>query len=219
MGDIKRGRSYEAVNVRATWLRNLGIYTAKQEINPPRLTQVPGSVFEIKDQKYTEATAFSEFCKPTIELTPVLRSGPFRKPTRRTAQSTSRRGRPILNVELAVYITRDQSLYSRQCRSRNTSPSSTIHEVYYAIRTTATGQTGAILVVAAASGTVKDSSRYEQKRNATVYISPRPGHGPHRYLFTLVALTESINGSKMSPCVRPGDDARENGVGFPFGIW
>ncbi|KAJ5426202.1 hypothetical protein N7465_001272, partial [Penicillium sp. CMV-2018d] len=72
-------------------------------------------------------------------------------------------------------------------------PSPIIHRVYYGIHTTATGQTSANLEVAAASGVPKDSSRYGQKCKRTVYISPRPllGHRPHRYFFTLIALTES----------------------------
>ncbi|OQD68972.1 hypothetical protein PENPOL_c002G00189 [Penicillium polonicum] len=143
----------------------------------------------------------------THHRTPVSRSGPVRIATRRTAQSTSRTG-------TKQYILASAGLGTPL-------PSPIIHGVYYGIRTTATGQTGANLEVAAASGVPKDSSRYGKTRKSTVYISPRPllGHRPPRYFFTLIALTESINGSKLSPCVRPSDDARENGGVSPFGIW
>ncbi|KAJ5530505.1 hypothetical protein N7527_003898 [Penicillium freii] len=133
----------------------------------------------------------------THHRTLVSRSGPVRIATRRTTQSTSRR-------ETKHYILASAGLETPV-------PSPLIHGVYYGIHTTATGQTGANLEVTAASGVPKDSSRYGRTRKRAVYISPRPllGHRPHRYFFTPIALTESINGSKMSPCVRPSDNARE----------
>lgn len=69
--------------------------------------------------------------------------------------------------------------------------------------------------ISRASGAPKDSSRYGQTRKSTVYISPRPllDHGPHGYFFTLIALTASINGSKMSPRVRPSDYSGYRGAG------
>lgn len=97
--------------------------------------------------------------------------------------------------------------------------STIVHEVYYDICTTSTGQAGANLELAAASGAPKDSSRCGQTRKSTVYISPRPllGHGPHGYFFTLIALTASIDGSKISPCVRPSDHSGYRGQGAEIG--
>ncbi|KAJ5967961.1 hypothetical protein N7501_004209 [Penicillium viridicatum] len=120
----------------------------------------------------------------THHRTPVSRSGPVRIATRRTAQSTSRR-------ETKQYILASAGLGTPL-------PSPIVHGVYYGIHTTATGQTGANLEVAAASGIPKDSSRYGKTRKSTVYISPRPllAYSPHRYFFTLITLTESISGSK-----------------------
>lgn len=87
---------------------------------------------------YVKATAFSKFPKPTIELQyqGVGPSGSQLDAQRRAqAEDVGR----FSMLSLAVYITRDQAVYSRQRRSRNTFPSSIIHEVYCGIHTMVTG--------------------------------------------------------------------------------
>ncbi|KAJ5922010.1 hypothetical protein N7516_009713 [Penicillium verrucosum] len=151
---------------------------------------------------FTKATAFSKFRKPTIEL---QHQGVGPSGSQLDAQRRAQVEAPSTSPETKQYILPGVGLGTLL-------PSPIIHGVYYSIRTTATCQTGANLEVAAASSTRSIT------RKSTIYISPRPllGHRPHRYFFTLIVLTESMNGSKMSPCERASDDARENGVGSPW---
>ena len=80
-------------------------------------------------------------------------------------------------------------------------PSPIIHGIYYAIPRSTTEVTADDFLEAADPHALKGGFRYGKNRKGNVYIPPRPllGHGPHRYFYTLVALNEPIDTSKLSP--------------------
>ncbi|KAJ5115228.1 hypothetical protein NUU61_000987 [Penicillium alfredii] len=82
-------------------------------------------------------------------------------------------------------------------------PNPIIHGIYYGIAPTVTEVTAEDFVEVESGGphALHGGWKYGQNRKGTVYIPPRPllGHGPHRYFFTLVALTQPLDVSKMSP--------------------
>ena len=72
-------------------------------------------------------------------------------------------------------------------------PNPTIHGLYYSIPATKTSVTAEDFEVG--GDALKRGFLYGQNRRGNVYIPPRPllDHGPHRYFFTLVALSEPID--------------------------
>ncbi|KAJ6087630.1 hypothetical protein N7467_006544 [Penicillium canescens] len=71
-------------------------------------------------------------------------------------------------------------------------------------------------------GTLKGGFRYGKNRRGNVYIPPRPllGHGPHRYFFTLVALTEPVDLGKLSLLPTVEEMSREiDGKVAGWGEW
>ena len=79
-----------------------------------------------------------------------------------------------------------------------------VHGIYTFIppTTTSFGPRDLELVSKAGDGQLKIASGYRvgKNRRDIVYIAPRPpmGHGPHRYLFELVALSEKLDPSEIS---------------------
>ncbi|KAF3040066.1 hypothetical protein E8E12_004268 [Didymella heteroderae] len=69
---------------------------------------------------------------------------------------------------------------------------------------------------------IASSYRVGKNRRDVVYVAPRPplGHGPHRYLFELVALSEKLDPSKISavPEKREIEKAIEQKV-VGWGLW
>lgn len=70
--------------------------------------------------------------------------------------------------------------------------------------------------------TIASGWRVGKNRRDIVYIAPRPpmGHGPHRYLFELVALEEKLDPAKMSkvPDKKEVEKAIEGKV-VAWGVW
>jgi phosphatidylethanolamine-binding protein (PEBP) family uncharacterized protein len=79
-------------------------------------------------------------------------------------------------------------------------PNPIIHGIYYGIPATKSAISAEDVEAATEQGTLKGGFRYGKNRRGNVYIPPRPllGHGPHRYFYTLVALTEPVDPSKLS---------------------
>jgi phosphatidylethanolamine-binding protein (PEBP) family uncharacterized protein len=69
---------------------------------------------------------------------------------------------------------------------------------------------------------IKAGYRIGKNRTGVVYIAPRPplGHGPHRYLFQLVGLSERLDPEKMSkvPTKKEVEDAIVGKV-VGWGVW
>ncbi|KAJ5155322.1 hypothetical protein N7492_008125 [Penicillium capsulatum] len=101
-------------------------------------------------------------------------------------------------------------------------PNPIIHGLYYGIPPTATGVGADDFLETAEPHTLKGGFRYGKNRKGTVYIPPRPlvGHGPHRYFFTLVALTEPLDTSGFSalPTIEEVATAIKGKV-FAWGEW
>ncbi|KAL2020562.1 hypothetical protein VTK56DRAFT_8150 [Thermocarpiscus australiensis] len=70
--------------------------------------------------------------------------------------------------------------------------------------------------------TIRAGYRVGKNRRNTVYIPPRPplGHGPHRYFFQLVALSEKLDPDKISP-VPTKEEVQEavKGKVAAWGMW
>jgi phosphatidylethanolamine-binding protein (PEBP) family uncharacterized protein len=79
-------------------------------------------------------------------------------------------------------------------------PNPIIHGIYYGIPSTATGVSNIDFEEAAEPYALKGGFKHGKNRRGNVYIPPRPllGHGPHRYFFTLIALNERVDSSKLS---------------------
>ena len=79
-------------------------------------------------------------------------------------------------------------------------PSPIIHGIYYGIPGSTTAVTNADFEARDGEDRLKGGFRYGKNRRGNVYIPPRPllGHGEHRYFFTLVALNQAIDTSKLS---------------------
>lgn len=79
-------------------------------------------------------------------------------------------------------------------------PNPIIHGIYYGIPSSATGVSNVDFEETEEPHTLKGGFKYGKNRRGNVYIPPRPllGHGPHRYFFTLIALNEAIDASKLS---------------------
>lgn len=101
-------------------------------------------------------------------------------------------------------------------------PGPIVHGIYYGIPSTATGVTGTDFEQATKPFSLKGGFLYGKIRRGNVYIPPKPllGHGPHRYFFTLVALSEPIDASKFSesPTIEEVARAIEGNV-LGWGQW
>lgn len=101
-------------------------------------------------------------------------------------------------------------------------PSPIIHGIYYGIPASATGVTDVDFEVAEGEYKLKGGFKYGKNRRGTVYIPPRPllGHGPHRYFFTLVALSQPVDTTKLSPLPTVEEMAKEiEGKVLSWGEW
>lgn len=101
-------------------------------------------------------------------------------------------------------------------------PSPIIHGIYYGIPPSATGVSDADLESAKGEYKLKGGFKYGKNRRGNIYIPPRPllGHGPHRYFFTLIALSQPVDASKMSPFPTAEEMAKEiEGKVLSWGEW
>lgn len=70
--------------------------------------------------------------------------------------------------------------------------------------------------------TLKGGFKYGLNRRKTIYIAPRGllGHGPHRYFYEIVALSEPIDTSKLSPAATKEEIiAQLDGKVLAWGQW
>lgn len=75
-----------------------------------------------------------------------------------------------------------------------------VHGIYYGIAPSRTSVSEADFVEAEGAYSLEGGFRYGKNRRGIVYIPPKPllGHGPHRYFFTIVALSQPIDTTKLS---------------------
>jgi phosphatidylethanolamine-binding protein (PEBP) family uncharacterized protein len=84
-------------------------------------------------------------------------------------------------------------------------PSPPLHGLYYALPPTKTALVGADFENLQGN-TLSGGFKLGKNLRRTIYGGPRPllNHGPHRYFYTVVALSQPVDVSKLSP--RPGKD-------------
>ncbi|KAJ6115938.1 hypothetical protein N7523_006355 [Penicillium sp. IBT 18751x] len=101
-------------------------------------------------------------------------------------------------------------------------PSPIIHGIYYGIPSSMIGVSHVDFEKAEEPYTLKGGFKYGKNRRGSVYIPPRPllGHGPHRYFFTLIALNEAVDASKLSEMPTAEEMATAiNGKVLGWGEW
>jgi phosphatidylethanolamine-binding protein (PEBP) family uncharacterized protein len=101
-------------------------------------------------------------------------------------------------------------------------PNPIIHGIYYDIPATTTIISAEDIKAAPEQGTLKGGFKYGKNRKGNIYIPPRPliGHGPHRYFFTLVALTEPVDPGRLGLLPTVEEMAREiDGKVAGWGEW
>ena len=82
-------------------------------------------------------------------------------------------------------------------------PNPIIHGIYYNIAPSVTGVNWEDLEFATDSDEpnfLKGGFKYGKNRGGNIYVAPRPlvGHGPHRYFFELIALSQLMNVATLS---------------------
>lgn len=69
---------------------------------------------------------------------------------------------------------------------------------------------------------LKGGFKLGKNRRGTIYTAPRPllEHGPHRYMFELIALKEELDEKKLSPVATRDELAKEiEGKVAGWGVW
>ncbi|KAJ5864985.1 uncharacterized protein N7529_006901 [Penicillium soppii] len=147
--------------------------------------------FKGRDAKlFTKASSFSQFPSPTINLECQLGPSGTRLDVDHSADGVGRF--PTLTWPISPTI-KEYLLISEDPDAPLPNP--VIHGIYYGIPATMTGVTAEDFE--SDGDGLKGGFSYGQNRRGNVYIPPRPllGHGPHRYFFTLVALSKPIEGA------------------------
>ncbi|CEJ56603.1 hypothetical protein PMG11_02805 [Penicillium brasilianum] len=168
---------------------------------------------------FTKGPAFTQIPGPTFSLkcTEVGPSG-SRMPIDLSAEGLGRF--PTLSWSAATPDIKEYLLVSEDPDAPLPSP--IIHGIYYGIPASKMGVSDVDFEVAEGEYMLKGGFKYGKNRRGTVYIPPRPllGHGPHRYFFTLVALSQPVDTSKMSPLPTIEEMAKEiEGKVMGWGEW
>lgn len=146
---------------------------------------------------FTKGPAFAQFPHPTITIEcPEVGPSGSQLHVDHSAEGAGRF--PSLQWPAASPETKQFLLISEDPDAPLPNP--IIHGIYYGIPSTATGVTGVDFEQATKPFSLKGGFLYGKNRRGNVYIPPKPllGHGPHRYFFTLVALRQPIDTSRLS---------------------
>lgn len=79
-------------------------------------------------------------------------------------------------------------------------PDPVVHGIYYSIPATETGIVNDDLAATGDDNRVEGGFRFGQNRGGDVYLPPMPmpGHGPHRYFYEVVGLSEPLDLDSLS---------------------
>lgn len=93
-------------------------------------------------------------------------------------------------------------------------PTPIVHGVYYSIPTDKTHVSPADFEKGSESKVLRGGFRYGKNRRGIVWMGARPivNHGPHRYLFQVVALKEALDLGALSEIATP-EELKEDLVG------
>jgi phosphatidylethanolamine-binding protein (PEBP) family uncharacterized protein len=100
-----------------------------------------------------------------------------------------------------------------------------VHGLYYGLpasKTSVTNEDFQKIRDDGSSFDLKGGFKYGQNRRGTVYIPPRGllGHGPHRYFYQIVALSEPIDTSTLSPAAKKEEIIKQiDGTVISWGSW
>ncbi|KAJ5108395.1 hypothetical protein N7456_005070 [Penicillium angulare] len=146
---------------------------------------------------FKTGTAFSKFPEPTITLE-CPEVGPSGSNLHKDHSADGAGIFPTLSWPAADSEVKQYLLVSEDPDAPLPSP--IIHGIYYGIPATTTGVSGDDFAEGAEPMTLKGGFKYGKNRRGNIYIPCKPllGHGAHRYFFTLVALREPIDTTKLS---------------------
>ena len=173
------------------------------------------------ERLFTKGAAFAQVPQPTIPLT-CSEVGPSGSPMHIDLSAEGAGWFPTLSWPAATPDVKEYLLISEDPDAPLPSP--IIHGIYYGIPPSMIGVGQGDFEPAKRDGEykLKGGFNYGKNRRGTVYIPPRPllGHGPHRYFFTLIALSEPVDASKMSPLPTVEEMAKEiEGKVLGWGEW
>ncbi|KAJ6028695.1 hypothetical protein N7540_004271 [Penicillium herquei] len=146
---------------------------------------------------FSKNAAFADFPKPTIELE-CPEVGPSGSQLHKDHSADGAGRFPTLSWSAASPETKQFLLVSEDPDAPLPKP--IIHGIYMGIPPTVTGVSEEDFAQTTEAGVLKSGFRYGKNRRGTVYIPCKPllGHGPHRYFYTIVALGEPIDITKLS---------------------
>lgn len=152
------------------------------------------------DKLFTAGPAFAEHPEPTIELA-CPEVGPSGSQLHVDHSADGARLFPGLSWRVSSDEIKQYLLVSED--PDVPLPDPIIHGIYYGIAPSVTGVNWEDLELADESDEpyfLKGGFKYGKNRGGSVYIPPQPmrGHGPHRYFFELIALSQLINVTTLS---------------------
>lgn len=168
---------------------------------------------------FIKAPAFAQFPEPTITLEcPEVGPSESQLRVEHTAEGEGRF--PSLRWPAAGPNVKQYLLVSEDPDAPLPDP--VIHGIYYGIPPTTTAVSVEDFQTTGEPYVLKGGFKYGQNRRGNVYIPPRPlvGHGPHRYFFELVALTQPVDTSALSASPTADEILRViDGNVAGWGVW
>jgi phosphatidylethanolamine-binding protein (PEBP) family uncharacterized protein len=168
---------------------------------------------------FTKGPAFAQVPNPTLALD-CIEVGPSGSKMHDDLSAEGAGRFPTLSWPAATSDIKEYLLISEDPDAPLPSP--IIHGIYYGIPATATGVSNVDFEAAEGEYMLKGGFQYGKNRRGTVYIPPRPllGHGPHRYFFTLIALSQPVDAANLSPLPTAEEMAKEiEGKVLGWGEW
>ena len=168
---------------------------------------------------FTKTAPFSKFPEPTITLE-CPEVGPSGSQLHQDHSADGEGRFPTLSWPATSPETKEFLLVSEDPDAPLPSP--IIHGIYYGISPSTTGVSGDDFAEGVEPRTLEGGFRYGKNRRGNVYIPCKPllGHGPHRYFFTVVALSEPIDTAKLSEMPSMEEVVREiDGKVLGWGEW
>lgn len=151
------------------------------------------------DRLFSKGPAFSQFPHPTITVDcPEVGPSGSQLHVDHSADGAGRF--PSLQWDAASPKTKQFLLISEDPDAPLAKP--VVHGIYYGIPPNKTGVTGSDFEQATKPFSLKGGFFYGKNRRDNVYLPPKPmlGHGPHRYFYILVALSQLIDGGVLGEC-------------------
>ncbi|KAJ5239687.1 hypothetical protein N7468_004306 [Penicillium chermesinum] len=168
---------------------------------------------------FTKTAAFSKIPKPTFQLSCPEVGPPGSQML--LDHSADGKGRfPSLTWEGAPPDTKEFLLVSEDPDAPLSRPS--VHGIYYGISPAKTSVGESDFAAAQSPYALQGGFKYGKNRRGIIYIPPRPlvGHGPHRYFFTIVALSQPVDTTHLSALPSIDEIAKDiEGKVLGWGEW